>query len=395
MSPSIIRRVEGEELVETFFSLSEYGFEPTPPFTSPEERRQYLPGLVEDTIFILFEDGQAMASAASVPLTQNVRGKIYPSGGIWEVVTYPERRRQGYSHRILSQLLAAIRAEGMIFSALYPFRASFYERLGYVSFPYGRRVSFSPLALTSLFDWDLGGQVERLLIADGLATFRDYVRRCQSTLHGLAVFPDQHAQFEQGIPNRYWVALARYAGEIVGAMLYRITDFKGSLEVSRFHYSHQRGKYILLEWLARHADQVSEVAMAMPPFEQPETWLADLNPQTTTPSSAHNAMGRVLDVARIGGMATGPGRFSAKITDSFCPWNTGNYTFETVGGVLQVSESQTADCELTIQALSALVYGTHEISNWVFRGWGNPTPELQACLRTMFPPLQPYLGEWF
>src|SRR5690348_14149534 len=104
-------------------------------------------------------------------------------------------------------------------------------------------------------------------------------------------------------------------------------------------------------------------------------------------------MGRALDVATIGGMEVAPGRSSANILDPFCPWNEGIYQFESVEGNLQVSHARQAACELTIQGLTALVYGTHEPASFEFRGWGNPVPALQATLQTMFPPRLPYLHE--
>jgi hypothetical protein len=54
-----------------------------------------------------------------------------------------------------------------------------------------------------------------------------------------------------------------------------------------------------------------------------------------------------------------------------------------------------ADCNLTIQALAALVYGTHDPEDFAIRGWGNPSPEVQAVMREMFPPMQPHLHEYF
>ena len=106
-------------------------------------------------------------------------------------------------------------------------------------------------------------------------------------------------------------------------------------------------------------------------------------------------MGRVLDVAGIGGMHTGPGRFSARILDPLCPWNEGVWQFETAGGELHVSPGGRAGCDLTIQGLSALVYGTHDPNDLPLRGWGNPTAELQAELRALFPPRVPYVHEVF
>jgi predicted acetyltransferase len=135
------------------------------------------------------------------------------------------------------------------------------------------------------------------------------------------------------------------------------------------------------------------VEIGLAPFEYPETWLADL--QVTTESATRAAMGRVVDLAKLGGMHTGPGRFSARIVDPLCPWNEGAWQFETVDGLLRVSATDHADCDLHIQAVTALIYGTHDPDDFAIRGWGNPSPDLQAKIRALFPPLIPYLHEMF
>jgi hypothetical protein len=106
-------------------------------------------------------------------------------------------------------------------------------------------------------------------------------------------------------------------------------------------------------------------------------------------------MCRVLDVYKIGGMQIGPGRFTAHITDPFCPWNEGIWRFESVDGMLQVARADEAGCSLSIQALTALVYGTHDPGDFTIRGWGDPSPQVLATMRTMFPPRAPYLHEYF
>lgn len=61
------------------------------------------------------------------------------------------------------------------------------------------------------------------------------------------------------------------------------------------------------------------------PTDRPETWLADL--AVSTESMNRAPMGRVLDVAQMGGQQVGDGRFTAAIHDPICPWNEGNWEF--------------------------------------------------------------------
>jgi hypothetical protein len=50
---------------------------------------------------------------------------------------------------------------------------------------------------------------------------------------------------------------------------------------------------------------------------------------------------------------------------------------------------------LTDQRLAALVYGTHDPGDFAVRGWGDPSPAVQAAMRALFPPQIPYLHERF
>ena len=103
----------------------------------------------------------------------------------------------------------------------------------------------------------------------------------------------------------------------------------------------------------------------------------------------------MVDLAQIDGMHAGPGSLAVRISDPLCPWQEGTWRLETVDGRLRVRPAKGAGCALSIQGLSALIYGAHDPADFWVRGWGNPSPEVQATMRTMFPPKLPYLHEVF
>ncbi len=216
----------------------------------------------------------------------------------------------------------------------------------------------------------------------------------QRRTHGMALF--DIGDKANARRNPFWLALARADGEITGLMLYdlrgeRETEF--NLRAFRFYYRTSQGKYLLLQWIARHIDQANRAELWLPPFDLPETWLADMN--VTVETAYFTPMGRVVDLAQIGGMCTGPGGFSVCVCDPLCPWNEGIWRLETVDGRLQVRPAQAADCALSIQGVSALIYGVHDPADFCVRGWGDPSPEVQAGMQEMFPPMLPYLHEVF
>ena len=395
MSTVTIRALtEFEERAAVVHGLGSYAFDPSPPRVPRENYERWLRNLTDATILAACEGERAIAMSCSSPFSQNVRGQIWPMSAIWGVATHPGARRNGYIRQLMADLLRRGHDEGLPVTCLYPFRPSFYERMGYVSFPQPRIAQFDPRALAPLLRMSLNGAVELQSLREGYAVYRAYVLAQQRRTHGMAVCS------EPGTPNEanrdYWLAVACVGGEPAGVMTYAIAgpEDDRTMHVNCFYAHTAPGLYLLLEWFARHIDQVERVRVRLPPAERPETWWPDL--ATLKTERVWPPMGRVLDVARIGGMAAGDGRFTACIRDPLCPWNEGVWTFAAEGGALTVTPtSATPDCALTIQGLSALVYGTHDPGMFPFLGWGDAGPEAQAAMRAVFPALLPYMHEEF
>jgi len=392
MSNVVIRPVEGEEMLEIKYPLGAYAFRPSPPLPDAEEWKEWVRHRQGVTCLAAFDGEDAVATVAYTRMTQNVRGALLGMGGVWGVSTHPAARRKGYSRQLMARLLEAMRDAGQVLSGLYPFRESFYERLGYVTLPQIRKAQFHPLTLAPLLKQDLGGEVKLSLLGDEYDAHLDYIDGMQQHTHGMATFdiPDRVTAQR----NRFWLALARVDEEPVGMMLYDLrgekeTEFK--LRALRFYYHTSQGRYLLLQWIARHIDQANRVELWLAPYELPETWLSDMD--VTVETAYFTPMVRIVDVAGLGdrGIHTEPGSFSAQITDPLCPWNEGTWRFQTTDGVLQVSPAESADCTLSIQALTTLVYGTHDPGDFGFRGWGDPSLQTQETMRAIFPRLLPYL----
>jgi predicted acetyltransferase len=389
-----VRELEGEERLEAIFELGSYAFHASPPFQDREERLEILRQRQGYRYFAAYEGARAVAGAAATQMTQNVRGKIFPANGVWGVATLPQARRKGYCRQVMADLLAARRADGQVFSCLYPFRESFYERMGYIVFPRARSAHFSPQALTPLLKQKAVGEVELVLIGDGFEEMRQFFYTLQPRWHGMAIF--DHGDAARAQQNRAWLAKAVVDGQVAGMMVYnlsgeQVTQFH--LRATRFYYLHSTARLLLLGWIARHVDQANQAEVWLPPWEYPETWLPDLGARTEPLFVA--PMGRVLDVRGLNGLPVAAGKFSARVSDALCPWNEGTWAFEAVDGALQVASSQSAECSLTIQGLTALVYGVNDPDDFYLRGWGDPQPALQQAMRRMFPSRLPHLHEMF
>lgn len=83
------------------------------------------------TIWVGEEAGRLIAACQLLPLRQWIGGESLPVMGLGTVTVAPTHRRRGLAGRLVTSGMLEARARGQLGSALYPFRVSFYERLGY------------------------------------------------------------------------------------------------------------------------------------------------------------------------------------------------------------------------------------------------------------------------
>jgi hypothetical protein len=381
-------------MLETLYALNSYALHPSPPLQNKEEWMGIVRERKGMSCFAVFEGETPVSIAVSTPMTQNIRGSLYPASGVWGVSTAPSARRKGYCRQTMERLFSVDRDSGKVFSNLYPFRESFYERMGYVSYPLTKIARFSTQCLSPFLKMNLGGNLQVKYISEAYDTYREYLTAMRLTRHGMAFF--DFGDRGRANQNLIWTALAEFNGNIEGLMLYRILGeevTKYNFAAYRFYYRTSRARYLLLSWIARHIDQADRAEIWLTADEFPETWLADMQVKLESPVRA--AMSRLLDIEKAGGMQVGEGGFSARIIDPLCPWNEGCWRFEARKEKLEISKATKAECELSIQGLSAMIAGSHDIQDIPLRNWGDPNEGLQSIQRSMFPKIIPTMHENF
>ena len=393
-----VRLVTGEELLTSSFPLRAYAFSRSPRVPDLDRWRGRLALQDDLDTLVLFEDGEARATATAIAMTQNVRGRVLPMGGVAGVATHPLGRRRGQATRVLTSLLATMRDRGHVVSSLVPFRESFYARLGWATFSSVRMLRFAPAPLAPLLRWELPGITTLHSPAEGGVPLRALLERVQPTLHGMSLFgtlPSEPAD------DARWVVIHREGETVTGALTYEVTDFTGDLAISAFFPTDTASTYGLLRWAALHIDQVSRVQMFLLPGMRAETWLPDLRPELLDRASAGDhptPMGRVVDVAGLSGIGAGDGEVTLRLRDPVAPWNEGTFSFHGEAGTLRVEPAAAGAAvvgDISINALSALVFTGNDPDEFPFRGWGSVEPRGRDALRSLFPPADAYLHEDF
>jgi predicted acetyltransferase len=389
-----IRELSADERATVSVPIQVYAFRSSPADDQVTEAlrrdQRYHEG---DVTLVAEESGVAMASASAIPMRQNVRGNVYPMAGVAAVATLPLARRRGFARELLTALLARMRDEGYPLSALYPFRPSFYQRFGYAGLPRTRTVTFAPEGLTDFLRADLPGEVTSEPAAAGYKAYRAFTERMLARQHGFSLLPGYRTMRMHDADDR-WVAIAWSGGEAVAAAPYRITGFGGVLAAEDMLTASPLGRALLLQFFARHIDQVSQVEVQVGAAELPELWATDLAAvtQATTafPRSAA-PMARVLSLQLLAGLPAGEERVTVEVTDD--PLIGGTYVLDGRSGSLEVTAGAAGPpgAALTAAGLSALVYGVLDPAELTGRGLGDIAGDQAERLRRLFPRQLPYL----
>ena len=395
MAGFVVREISGEESLDISFRLPSYAFGSSPPFANETENKEAIQRMKGVDNYAVYAGDEVAAYAAAHHMTQNLRGKLFSMAGVFNVATEPAYRRNGCARQVMAYLAGQQQAKGRVLSCLYPFRESFYQRLGYVNLTLQHWATLSPEGLTPLLKLDLSGEVTRCPADQGISEFDRLARQVQAKTHGMAMYAEPDPNI--AIRNNRWIALARSGGKVIAAMMYQIKagdlPTQALMRCTRFIYLNPLGRTLLLGWIARHVDQVEKAELWLAANDHPESWWTDLKVQFRP--AFFTPMGRVLDAAGLAGLPLGKSadgkQISIQITDPLCPWNEAIWNLKAEDCRLQISKGSQADCQLSIQALTALVYGTLDPDEFACRGWGEPNAAEAEILRSMFSRQDPYM----
>ncbi|BCY10005.1 enhanced intracellular survival protein Eis [Actinoplanes sp. L3-i22] len=386
-----IRRTTADDL-EKLIGLSSYAFEATPLTPARTEELLAYMRTRRNITLVAEEDGETRASVSGIPMRQNVRGAVHPMLGVGGVLTHPLHRRRGHVRVLMNALLDQARADGYAVSALHPFRAGFYQRLGYVGLPANRTVRVRPEVLGGLLKLDLPGEVRLRRMAEGWDDLSGLLDRQLLDRHGFAEFPD-YRRDQWRKDDDHWLATVHRDGRVTGALPYRTADYGGELTARHLLCDDPISRTLLLRFLATHVDQFSHVSFVVAPDARPELWATDFaGTITTTVTVPHPAppMVRVLDLPALTGLPVGESRIALTITDD--PLIGGDWLLDGADGKLSVSPAGgSSDVRLTAAGLSALVYGVQSAQDLVALGLGVIPSSAWPALDALFPPADPWV----
>ncbi|MCO5214834.1 MAG: GNAT family N-acetyltransferase [Thermomicrobiales bacterium] len=387
----------GDNNSEEAILLGSYAFASTPATETPEQAERRRAMRVTDRVFLSYVDDVAIAKVAIVPMTTNVRNTVIPMGGISGVASMPAARRGGHVRELLHRAIRDMHEQGEAVSTLYPFKTSYYEKFGYAGWQAPVWLHVNPAALAPYLTAEKSGTVKHRLSGAAIEDVATILAGTQRTVHGMSLF--QRAKQDAWLSfNKSWVMTVHEGDDVTAAMVYRMDIDKQEMVVDLVHWSTFNGELNVLDFLARHVDQIKTVRMPMIPNEEPHLWATyegSMDVITNDADSWGPAMGRIVTVAGLTGIGAGDGAVCLTVSDDQAPWNNGTFTFTGHDGTLLVHEGGTPQGEVTIHGLSALVFSGIDARLLPIRGWGRVHTDAMATLAQIFPPVVPIIESMF
>ena len=290
-------------------------------------------------------EGRVVSSLVLYPLHALVRGRRVPVAGVGSVAVSPEHRRRGIGEALMRAALREMRTRGAPFSALYPFRASWYRRLGWGM---GELVHQFAVAAADLPVSDEARRIRRLMPPDRERVQALYARAITT---GHFALERNEAWWQRRLwtyPGE-WLVYEPRRGAIEGYLYYEPDSTKGPfklalsvMEIVALTPAAHRG---LIGHLASLADQVEELHIAT---RADHVWPALLrDPHNLQPGSeigafrdtgnlAHGALLRLVDVKAaleaIPVATLARGELTLELDDPVLPANSRTWRLHSDGG---------------------------------------------------------------
>lgn len=319
------------------------------------------------------DNGRLIAACQLHRISHYIAGEPYPTMGLGTVAIAPTHRQRGIGGRLVATALEQARERGDLLSSLYPFRASFYARMGYGLAGETHQYRVGPRDLPAS---ELRHRVELVTEPDELAAFYDKWVRTQTGLLRRERETWDRLLAEE---NRLSVVYRNGSGRVTGYALttYEIDAAPSEryLSVDELGWLDGEAREGLYGWLASLGDQWHALALRALPEHRLQDWLREPRLSAAQvprwglwfPSAVllRGPMFRLLDVERACALRRVHPEVeltvAVEVRDEVLEGNRGRWRLRFAGGRVEVERGGGgADLELRLDvgALSRLFMGS-------------------------------------
>ena len=291
--------------------------------------------LDNQAIFTAQDDGRLAAMiCVKEPIENRIRGANLSFGGIGEVSTLPEYRRDRLIRTIFSRVFAYMNEQDIVYSALGPFSFTFYEKFGYVHAAQNMRYTF-PTAFLKPVRGDSAISYREYADEDGEGVMK--VQRSMARFGSRVFIPVKKLKSDHAY-------VFERAGQIIGFTRFgfkRLGEYETGIEVSDTWFSQDECLPAIVDMVYRYASQSPTTIWHIDNEIPLEYYLTE--PGKTERKREGYMMVRVVKFREFCQQIKVP-LYAAEpvviaLKDESCPWNTGTFKLTPVSGRLEVEPS--------------------------------------------------------
>jgi len=348
----------------------------------------------------LYDGDDLLTTCKHIDFRARIRGGFRDLHGLSAVASPPERRRRGLVRDLLAGSLEQSRSDGVAFSALWPFKRSFYAQYGWATGTRAVKHELDPAALSFAPDHDHGAfvpidaddweRVDAVHTGHG-AGYELTVDRTEEWWRKRVFAGWEDDPFAYGFERD---------GDLAGYVAYSFEgDGDTALRVRDWAYVDHDARLALLRFLADHDSQADALHVWTHPCED----LLDLLPDTddVTAEVRLCPMVRLVDVpAALEALAypeSADADLVLAVEDPLADWNDDTFRFAVTDGhgTVERADAADADAELGVGALSQLAVGYRSAHELAAVGDLTADDDAVAALASALPERPTFLREGF
>ena len=378
--------------------LMRYAFEPTK--NNYEDLKWPAEKFPMDWFYGAFAEETLVAGVGRLQFDIRMRSQDFKVFGIWLVASKPEFRNQGIIRELMIRIFKDMHENNIPISVLYPFKHSFYERLGY-----------KQVAERCFYEFK---------ISDILYKETDYymkeVERINDDIRNVYDRAILNFDYIAKRPEFLWISFYKdnykficYNRTLpVGYVIIKFNKTENNwlkhpdktiLILETFWLDHL-AKQTIFNFLWSHRDQRKYIAIDSPTSEI----IIDLlkTPRIKSRYIRDESQIRIIDVKAVLENLRYPlqdFKIRFQIFDEICPWNNGFFTLTSEEKKINVTFSESlempVDVKIDVSYLAQLLAGFRKVKDLIEFGFISVDNKKLEILQNLFPLANNYLHDFF
>lgn len=352
-------------------------------------------------------DNEMIAGSHSFEFNIKMRNKPFKVAGIAGVTTRPQDRNKGAIKLLFQKMYEDMKKDSIPVSILYPFKMSYYEKLGYSVVDENVLYQFEIENIKIDKKSDLKNNIKE--VEEVTDDIKEVYKKASKKFDYIAVRNERlwnsktkgNYKFvfynENNIPEAYIIISYPKDNDKWGLLK---NQFQ-TIVIWEIMWYTSEAKSALFHFLWTHRNQRKYVAGSFPVNEVVTDYLN--NPRIELRSLRPNSMLRIIDLKYVLEKIDYPVKefsFNIQVKDEQCNWNNGKFRFESTSGKIKVTkeeslEEKDVDLVIDILKLAQILAGYRTINELADMKYITIKEDKKASLNKLFPKTNNFFRDFF